>query len=356
PSLGGVIFFPDNATSIVKIEGLTPDDPTFPVFGRRLQRLVAMFGLGVEIIPGALSIGAGLTILSDITGSVESLAPISVFNPDNPDNPPPPQPSSAVFKQDLDTETAFNFGALFSPAEWLSLAVVRRGGMTLNLDFDVEAGISINFGSPMDAMIPYTLQSNFFYIPEQYVFGAKFMPFKTQAIMLDIAWMRTGNLEDNLPITKFHIKEEALGGDGQVRSLENIGKFRVTNEVMPEVKTRDIIVPRIGIEQKLLGGMLDLRAGYSYHQSPFESNQGYENFLLDNSFHSLTFGAGLNFKDPSGIFPKPLTFSLHFQTLILNPHYNRVGKSGANGNYIGKGVVETGGYFIGGGATLTMRF
>jgi hypothetical protein len=71
------------------------------------------------------------------------------------------------------------------------------------------------------------------------------------------------------------------------------------------VKTRDIIVPKFGIEYRLptiqsfwWTGDLDLalRWGYAYHPTPFVPTKGQAN-LIDSDTHTATTGMGMLFND-----------------------------------------------------------
>lgn len=355
-TVGALVFLPGSGGEVVAVEGVTPDDFVWPWLGSRLHRLMAVISAGAEVWRGRVALGAGAMILADIAGSVESVAPIAVFNPSNPSSPPPPAPSVATFRQKLGTDAAPVVGVLVRPTDFLTLGLSFRGEMDLSLDFRVKAGVSFDLGGvPIQAEIPYRLQAHFFYLPAELTFGAFARPWEWLQLSADMTLSFTRDLGSHMPITAFTLDPSAVGPDGRLLALESLGYFRATSAPAPRVSTRNIVIPKVGIEAKPLK-WLSIMCGYAYHPSPFNPDQKFSNLVLDQGFHRIGFGLSAHLLDPTGTFVQPLQLSSHFGAIILNTRYNNVGRKDENGKQLAAGVVKTSGYGLGGGITLGLRF
>lgn len=354
-TLGALVFMPGTGSEVVKVEGVTPNDPVFVWLGSRLHRMMAVLSAGLEVWPGKVAIGGGAIILADIGGSVESVAPIAVFNKDDPSNPPPPKPSVATFRQDLSTDVAPVVGILVRPTDFLAFSVVYRHEMELSLDFRVKAGVYFDLGGvPIQADIPYRLQSDFFYLPTEITFCSAVRPWSFLSFNADVTVAFTSSFGSHLPVTRFTLDPSAVGPQGELVALESLGAFRAVSEEPLMVKTRDIVVAKVGTEVMPVP-WLRIMAGYAYHPSPLEPDQGYGNMLLDGGFHRIGAGVSADVGDPFGALRRPLLLAGHFSAMILNKRYNKVGRV-RGGKVDGAGVVKTEGYGLGGGLTVGFRF
>ncbi len=355
-TFGALLFLPGTGTEVVRVEGVTPDEPVWPWLGSRLHRLMAAVSAGVEVWPGRISVGAGALILADIAGSVESVAPIAVFNPSDPEDPPPPSPSVATFRQRLATDVAPVVGVLVRPADFLSFGVSYRGQMDLGLDFDVKAGVFFDLGGvPIQADLPYHLRAHFFYLPAELTLSSSVQPWPWLRLDADLTVSFTRSLASHLPITEFTLDAAAVGPNGELLALSSLGSFRASVAPPPRVRTRHIVVPKVGVEVRPRP-WLGILAGYAYHPSPFLPDQGYANMTLDSGFHRVGFGLAADLSDPTGTLKRPLHLAAHFGAVVLNRRFNRVGRLDASGGRLAAGVVRTSGYGLGGGAALGVRF
>lgn len=352
-TFGGVVLLPGSGSEVVEVLGPTPDQLTFPWLGQRLERLLASVSVGVEVLPKKLSVGAGVAILADISGSVVSSTPIAVFSPDHPDSSPAPAASKASFHQVLATDIAPVVGVLWRPVEPLSLGLSFRGGMSLDLHFSVRAGVFFDLGGvPIQADIPFHLQGSYFYLPSELTLSVAGQPWKFLSLKADLAYRFTSTFKDHLPVTHFFVDQEAVGPNGELKALSNLGTFRVTEDPAVKASTRDTLVPRVGAEFRPWP-FLAFRAGYAYYMSPLVPDQGYRNMLLDSGYHQVAAGVSADF---GGALLRPLTIALHGDAAILNRRYNQVGRVDASGERVAAGVVKTRGYALGGGASVTVRF
>jgi len=355
-TLGALVFLPGAGTEVVRVEGATPNDPVMPWLGSRLHRLMAVVSAGVELWPKRIAIGAGMMVLADIAGFVESVAPISVFNPKDPDHPPPPATSVATFRQRLATDVSPVVGLLVRPLDSLSLGVVYRGPMDLSLDFDVKAGVYFDLGGvPIQADIPYRLRAHFFYLPAELTFAVSGRPWTFLAVNADLTVGFTSSLGSHLPVTEFTLDPSAVGPNGELTALASLGHFRASTEPPLRVWTRNIVSPRVGVEVRPIRSLAVL-AGYAYHPSPFAADQRYANMIMDSGYHRIAFGVAADLADPTGTFRRPLHLGAHFSAILLNQRYNRVGRADEAGDRIAAGVVRTSGYALGGGVTAGFRF
>lgn len=355
-TFGALVFLPGTATEVVRVEGVTPDEPVWPWLGSRLHRLMAALSVGADLWPGRVAIGAGVLVLADIAGRVDSVAPIAVFNPADPAHPAPPAPSVATFRQRLATDAAPVVGVLVRPADFLSFGLSYRGPMDLSLDFDVQAGVSFDLGGvPIQAELPYHLRAHFFHLPAEMTFAASGRPWPWLRLDADLTVAFTRSAASRLPITEFTLDPSAIGPDGELVALSALGSFRATSAPAPRVRTRTIAVPKVGIEARPLPWLAVL-AGYAYHPSPFLADQEYANLTMDSGYHRLGLGLAADLPDPTGTFRRPLHLSAHVAAVVLNRRYHRVGRLDASGSSLAAGVVRTSGHGLGGGVTLGFRF
>jgi len=137
--------------------------------------------------------------------------------------------------------------------------------------------------------------------------------------------------------------------------LEDLGsEFRVKSVGQPTARLRNTWEPRVAVEYRLLADLLALRAGYAYRPSPLEADQEHGNMLLDNSWHTVSCGAGVR------LFRQGETgetrLNLHFQGLILQPRYQLVGYPAVEKQPAAKGVFHTEGFMAGFGIELLSNF
>ena len=351
---GAMIFAPCAGSCIVKVNAHTSDQPFYPVFGTRSQRLHVLFGIGIEVLEDVLSIGAAVSILADMSGNVGSLTPISTFDPDSPEEKQP-GPSKATFSQDLGTSATPIFGALVRPVDALRIGAYYRFAQRLGLQFEVDAGVAVDMGFPLESQMPYTLESSFFYVPASTGLGIGATIADRLLITGQVDWVFWSGVADNINISDFDVNPEVINDDGGLTTMEEYGDFRVRQLPPPHIKARDIIVPRVAAEYAFMRGYTRLRLGWAYTPSALEPDQEFGNLLLDNSYHTVSSGLGMALADPLGYMELPVLIDLHFLVSILQPRYQRVGLRDPVAGYHAKGLVKTDGYFFGFGLEATFQ-
>lgn len=353
--LGLSILVPGAGTNVVKVTGYTPDQPFYPVFGSRIQRLRIFAGLGFEIVRDMLSIGIGATVFTNIEGEVGSLTPMTTFDSSEPtDEQDLPAPSKATFGQKLGTTASPVFGLHFRPIKWLELGAYYRMEQSMNLSFDVAAGVDVNMGYKLVAEMPYYLKSQFFFIPSSAGFGGGFHVGDSLLLTAQLDWIFWSRLTQNINIADFDVIEGMINDQGGLVPLEQYGDFKVRSYPVPKIRSRDVFSPKAGLEWSIKG-FTRFRLGYAYNPSALEVDQNYLNLLLDNNYHTVSGGVGFSLTDPLGYLEKPVLLDFHVLVDILEPRYNHVGLLDEAGGYHAKGVVETSGTFLSVGVELTLQ-
>jgi len=347
------IMAPCTGACVVRVQSHTPDQAFYPVFGSRNQRLHVMAGLGIEILEDLWSVGVSASVLANMSGDVGSLTPISRFDPADPTANPPP-PSKATFSQNLDTSATPLFGTLIRPLDQLSIGAWYRFAESLNLDFAVDAGVSVDMGFPFESHMPYFLDSNFFYVPAATGLALAFNPLDDLLLTAQLDWTFWSGLSEKINVSRFDVEPSAVNDDGGLDTLEQYGDFRVRSLPFPVLKARNTLSPRAGVEYTLKQ-FTRFRAGWARIPSALDPDQAYLNLLLDNTRHDITGGVGFSLYDPLRYIEKPVLLDVNAGVSLLEPHRNLVGLKDDAAGYHAKGVVLTKGYFFTFGIELTLE-
>jgi long-subunit fatty acid transport protein len=349
------ILVPGAGTSVVRVAGHTADQPFYPVFGSRIQRLRLYAGAGFEILKDKLSIGVGATVFTNIQGEVGTLTPMTTFDYTHPkEKQDLPAPSKATFAQDLGTTASPIFGIQFRPIKGLDFGAYYRMAQSMDLNFNVAAGVDVRMGYKLAAEMPYYLKSDFFYIPASTGLGAGVSLIPGLLLTAQVDWVFWSGLTDNINIADFDIVPGNINDKGGLVPLEEYGDFKARSYPVPGIRARDVFSPKAGLEWTWWG-FTYLRAGYAFTPSALEPDQQYMNMLLDNNYHTISGGVGFSLKDPLQFIEKPILLDFHFAANVLEKRYNRVGLNDLDGGFHAKGVVETGGTFFGLGVELTLQ-
>ncbi len=352
-SLGGSFLLPEAGGKLAAFASHSPDEPFFPSWNRPFGQARINFALGVELWKDIAWLGGGAAVHSRAAGRVVTLTPIAAYSDADPDGNPP-TPSQARTTQELGMEATPTAGLLVKPAPWLGLAVVYHGEEETAIEMEIEATMELNLGHPMQVELPYVLSGNFAYQPHRIVGGLLLNPLPELKVTAEVTMALWEGFDDQLQVLSFHVADEALDENGTVH-IEDFGSnFSVATERRPAVRSKNTLEPRAGLEYSI-GSHVDLRVGYSYRPSPLDADQEYRNLLLDNSWHSVTAGAG--FLVAGGEPGKARAMlNAHFQGIFLEPRYNRVGKADDAGEAFARGLVLTEGHMLGFGLELATSF
>lgn len=273
---GFALYVP--ATTELRIISRYPQEPFFPLFDNRSQRLLVVPGFGFRL-HRQVALGIALNYFGSLSGSVEGAAGASRAIEPRAD-------------EHIGGRVAVNAGVRWDPRRSLSVAVAYRG--SFDSPFHVTSKVQVA-GSPIDL----TFTSAGLYTPHQLVVGAAYRPRPRTTFGVDLTWAHWSawhgpyiHVDSTLP----------LAGD-------LVGE-------LPEVPFRDIVAVHAGGEQRLALGRrveLALRAGYGYDQSPIPRRQTGVTNLMDGDKHLLAVGLGGRLK----LGKATLTVDAHFGIQLL---------------------------------------
>lgn len=245
-------------------------------------------------------------------------------------------------------------GLRYQPLDWLNFGVSYRHKHGMNLDFNVAAGLDVNMGYPLEAEMPYYLRSNFFFVPSNLGGGVDFSLIPGLRLTAQLDYVFWSDLQDYINISEFDIADGMVNDDGALVPLEDYGDFKVRSYPVPRIRSRNVFSPKAGAEWTI-GGFTSIRLGYAWTQSALQTDQDYQNLLLDNDYHTVSGGLGFSFLDPLGYMKKEMLLDLHFSAYILQPRSNKVGLQDDLGGFHARGVVDTSGYFLNFGVEFTVQ-
>lgn len=325
------IGIPSGGTRITNSVSPSPEEPFMTSLGTRNDRLEVMLGLGGEILPGKLSVGVGLLALHDTDGTLAVRAPVAAPSAGAP------AASQASLRASLDTDVAFNAGVLWTPTDWIRVALTFRDEQRIDAHLNLDVATLVDGAL---VTVPYVLEAGLFFVPRQFLLGLSGKPHRRVTVALDTAFLQSSRLAEASPIASL-----------TVAHTSESDPYRVTTPPAPTVKARDVFVVRTGVEVEAIDQLLHVRAGYAYQPSMLRPDQAHGNLLLDNDRHVGSLGVSLSL-GPAGALRRPLILSTHVESIVSAARVQQVGVPGTDG----AGSVRTRGWSIGGGVTATFQF
>jgi hypothetical protein len=351
---GGTLLVPGDGGSLAHFSGNRADRPFFPTFNAPFNQARIHFGLGSAVWPEHLYLGAGTSVHSRVNGVFSTHNPVASYDPEHPDKNPP-APSQADTTQRLDLSASWTAGLLARPVSWASAALVYHSAEETSMDMNIEAVMELDLGQPVRVEVPYEMSGAFAWRPHRLVAGlAATVPDTGLSLSAEVELALWKQFEDHIQVLRLEVPDEALSADDTLYIEDLGGWFRVDSADRPAARLRNTFTPRAAIEYRWDNGIA-VRGGYSYRQSPLEPDQQFRNMLLDNSWHSLTAGAGFRLLEDSETRPE-LSLSAHAQGIYLVPRDNATGAAGAGDVPYAMGIVRSEGFLVGGGLELTARF
>jgi len=280
--VGWAAYFPDNMKSIYKVRYGEFYDPYFPRYGDSSadQAICLVAAAGVELLPWLL-VGGGLNL--QIHGQYVKLdVAVDLLGR------PVVEESRAVME--VTTEIHPVVGVLLKPTSNLRIGFSWRRRVEFVVAGGMQMQMSLYLGPDnlVPVPIPVTVPTQGHYRPDQFALGASYRVTPNLLVAADATYYLWHPYRDE-----------------------------AANLLDPPM--RDIVVPRVGTEYRLLAGRLALRAGYAFHTSPLRpQRQGSLYNLLDNDVHTVSLGTGIHW-DVFGAFPRPIEWSLFYQLQLLAP-------------------------------------
>lgn len=273
----------------------TPNDrPQFAMYGEALEQLSVAIGVAYRPVR-QFSIGFGGSILVNSDLSFAANVPIAYdgMDPDMEDDP-----LSVGLEWHLQMNAAPYIGVLVSPIDQLRIGIAYRGPLYHNLSTPALVGVTV---VGLDLSIPLRVQSFGWYSPRQVAFGVSGQPTRELTITADVtyyAWHFAPG-----PFLYVNPDVDCAGGDPSVACSLNYPAVE-----QAELGYRDIWVPRIGGELKVLDDHLAIRGGYAFRPSAITiPNDTRPVNLLDGATHSISLGFGYRLGRLPNEAPRPLT-------------------------------------------------
>lgn len=295
------LAYPGNFKTATLVRTSKYDELQFPVFGRIPDMLVMSGGLGVEVIPGTLYLGASMRYAvtysaKDMTIRIHVLEGKNVFE-----------------KVDIDAETEMQpiAGILVRPLETLRLAAVwRRGGAPVKIVG--RGGGSASLG-PFELPIALDLGFQDFFTPDEFAGSVAWWPRRDLLLAFECTYARWSKYDDPFGAPP------------------------------PGDPFDDIVIPRLGMEV-LLFQSLRLNMGYYWQPSPVKTLQPFTRYL-DSDEHVFSLALGC---------PVPLRRLLEYP-LVLSAYAQFQYMPGRT-LYTVQGPARVWGTAVGLGATVELRF
>lgn len=263
--LGFSLYLP--AQHALKIEAPERnDEPTFPLYGSRLEHISIIFGVAADIM-SIVSIGASVAITPEL------YAPNHVRyvagRGDTPD-----ENVVIDIERELRFNAAFSAGIRVQPLDLLSFGVTFRQKQTVRAfgANDTTAGV-----------VEVTDDIDFydFWSPDELAFGLAFLSEWNWSLSADLVWSRWS-------------------------------AYRTIHNAQPTPTFDDTFNIRGGFEWAVVPST-QLRFGYGYEPSPISDQSGDTN-LLDANRHVLALGAGIDFEE---LLDWSVVLDLHFRTHLM---------------------------------------
>jgi len=330
-------FLPDDR--ITRIRSLPQMQPRFVLYDNRPQRVVITTSFAWEFIDG-LSIGAGLTYLTNTRGTVMLDGDMSITNPDN-----------TVLIGGIDVA----FESVRYPtlsAHWeidstWSVGVTYRETFELDLDLTVAATFDVSSSGSSseeklieDGHLALSSLSTNLFSPRQLSAGFQYKA-DEWLVTADLTWLQWSQFK--APASLITIELET--GSANL-------PLPATAEIV-DPNFHDIFIARVGLENQIYKNeniILKSRLGYFFEPSP-APDQPHSTNYADSNKHGTSIGMGIGLIDLAPILEQPLEIDWVFQAIWLEPRqYNKQSPADLIGDYRIHGVI------LGSSITVGLQF
>lgn len=254
-AFGFHIFLPFK--NLVQASAQDPRVPSLYFYDGNLKKIALFLG-GAYRFSDWLALGVGVSLLADASVKVQISQPVG-------------QPVNVDFKESLVGDIAPIAGLRVRPVKKLWLGLTYRGELSLKVD--AFAGTDV-FGVPA---VILKIQSIVLFSPHQVALGGVYEVLPGLKCALDVTWYNWSRFETT------------------ANTVENQpGSVPLSTDPPPKINTRDIFVPRLGLEWTFWK-KYKARFGYTYYPAIVKEQTGETN-ILDGDRHIISFGGGYRFK------------------------------------------------------------
>ena len=279
--------------NVIRVEALDPQTPQFYMYQNLPDELVILGSLAYEPVRW-MSLGLGFQVLANVRGSAGFAVDImnNTFTKQD-------------FRVEISPQAAAIVGLMFKPMDSLRIGLSYR--QALGLEFSLPAKLEASSA----ILLQLAVAGSVLYQPHQFNLGVAYT-FTRPAITLsaDLGYAMWSGAPDPSPDVTVDLGGSLLESFGLESALD-IG----TDESAKNLEFQDTWTPRIGVEWNLLD-WVQLRAGYYYRPTPAPRASGAVNYL-DNSSHTLSVGAAIEFDDPFGSQHQKITLGVGHATAWL---------------------------------------
>ncbi len=276
----GLYFLP---TTLVRVIAHLPDEPFYPWYDNRTQRIVILPGVGVRVTDW-LSLGVAVNVLAGLSGQVVA-------------GEGPTRALDARVDEEIPTNSGLHAGLRARLGDDLTAALVFR--QEFGVPFTTISDTTVA-GEPIDLAI----SAKGLFTPDTLVTGLAWHN-RFVDLSLDLQWARWSAYPGPFVVV-----------DSQ---LPLVGPLA---GVLPAVPWKDTYGARLGAEKTLplVHGQWALRGGYGFESSPVPASQPGVTNLLDGPKHTVSVGIGFRVELPAGAAGKPkrhLRIDLHAQSQLV---------------------------------------
>jgi long-chain fatty acid transport protein len=260
-------------TSVLRIISRYPEEPFFPLYDNRTQRLLLLPGVGLRLTD-TLSLGVAFNYLAGLSGSVQGTTGAS-------------RTIEPRVDETIGAEVAVHGGVRWAARPWLALGLAYR--QSFSVPFANVSDVRVA-GQPLSLSV----QARGLYSPDQLALGVSLRPHGRTTVGLDATWARWSAWEG--PYIRV-ASELPLAGE-------------LAGE-LPRVPFSDIVTVHLGLDQVAWRSRrleVHVRGGYGYDPSPVPAAQPGVTNLMDGPKHVLGLGGGLRL---AGVLGRPLTVDGH---------------------------------------------
>ena len=290
---------------LVRVQGVDRLSPQYYMFQNLHDKMMFLAAVAYEPIPW-LSFGAGIQILSDLTGGAQLELDIVDGRFD-----------TREFSVDISPTASPNIGVHLRPLPELSLGLTWRGTSVVH----ISVPVALSEGETLEMLLDVSQTVHF--APHRVTLGGSYR-FVDLGLTFaaDLVLALWSFAPDPSPQLSVDMGGPLLSAAGLQEALD------VSMRAAPlELNFSDTLSVKLGVEWAPLS-WLQVRTGYAFRPTPAPIQQD-QSAYLDNDSHTLAFGLGFALLEPSEKSQVPLRLELAAQAILLAPRaFERGGGEG----------------------------